>query len=56
MKLAIYSFLISFVEVVSVLPVWNLKNTSIDLLPHRTTTEYHEYTIETRTMYNLATE
>ena len=56
MKLAIYLFLISFLEVVSVLPVWNLKNTSIDLLPNRTTTEYHEYTIETRTMYNLATE
>ena len=45
MKFAFYLFLIILSNVFSVLPVWNLKNTSIDLLPHKTTSEYHEYTI-----------
>ena len=38
------------------MPVWNLKNTAIDLLPNKNTAETHEYIIETRTMYTLTTE
>ena len=51
-----YIFLISILSVIPVLPLWNLKNTAIDLLPNKNTVEYHEYTIETRKMYDLTTE
>ena len=53
MKLSLYLFLISILGVFSVLPVWNLKNTAIDLLPNKNTDESHEYTIETRKMVLL---
>ena len=56
MKLSLYLFLISILGVFSVLPVWNLKNTAIDLLPNKNTAESHEYTIETRKMYQLTAE
>ena len=56
MKFSFYLFIILFLGVFSVLPVWNLKNTAIDLLPNKNTEETHEYKIETRKMYTLTTE
>ena len=53
MGISFYIFIILILEVFSILPVWNLINTAIDLLPNKNTEEFHEYTIETKEMYSL---
>ena len=45
MKISIYLFFIKILDAFSVLPVWNFKNTAIDLLPNKATNDEYRYTI-----------
>ena len=56
MKISLYLFFILILYVFPILPVWNIKNTSIDLLPGKTTADNHEYTIQSGKMYELEAE
>jgi hypothetical protein len=56
MKISLYLFFILILYVFPILPVWNIKNTSIDLLPGKTTADNHEYTIQSGKMYDLPAE